>query len=341
MAVTVARGFNCKGVIVIESTFGADPGSGYTAVPLVSWDPGHSLDIVPNEAHQAGTAAGKLKPLPTTETNIVKAVYELDYHNSEELLRACVGAQTGTGVYGANAYVMDPPDDYAVSYTHVFSLGIKRWSYSGGVVHAFRIRGGSSQQKILLEIDWQFATCTPWSATALPTAAFTSIDYKVMFSTLVFRIADAASALAAGDALSITDFVLSYSNSLKVDFGSGSTGIMQPVRGDLRDVSLNITTPYFDDSDEINAIMVAAAFPSGTTGILQCDLIFTGLALTRIFTIQMPELYILNYPTVPVNGSGVLPFSVELVGHQNINNLTYMASVVDEVEFKLENAAAG
>lgn len=326
MTVVIGRGYAGACVGYEESAWGTNPGSGQIKLPLVSETLTRNLDMI-EQTLKNGYTAARRKPLQVYEKVAGSTVFELDYHNCGSIFEAAFGTDT-SGVFTF-------ADELTKSMTLIIDKGgVQRYTYLGGMINTMRLRTSAANPKALLECDWVFKSASR-ADTALPSASLTTPEYKVLHNQLVFRIADCADALASGDALTITELVLTIENNLKIDqFGSGSAYIIQPVRQNQRKVSLEITVPRYENSDEILAILTAADAHSA----LQADATWTGSS-PRTCTLKLPELYQTPYANPQVSEDyGIMPMKFTFEAFENVNNQTYMSTPTDEAMITIVNS---
>lgn len=313
MSVSVAKGFNTSAVIVPESTYGELAETGQKALPLVSETLTRGYDYMQEEVKRAGGVA-RLKTELGYQNVAGTTICEFDMDNCNELLEAGIGSVAG-GVY-------TPTAELEKIYSIVVDKELIRHQFLGLMCNELRIRGGVGNPKTLIENDWVGKSMTP-SASAIPTASLTTPDQKVKHSQLTVLIGDTSNALAGTDAIPVVSYLLTIRNNLKLDYASGSAHIIQPIRETVRQVTLELTTPYYDSSDEVTAIMTAAAAHT----IMQAS--FTWADGDDTFTLLLPELYLSSYPNQNVSGHQALPFTVTFDCMKNVNNATHMATAAN------------
>lgn len=230
---------------------------------------------------------------------------QADYNNSLLLVENALGLKS-TNNY---AFPTDPVEN-TKSLSVVVDRHIKRYQFTGGVTEEFRLMWNSGDPHVFTESDFIFQKCTPsdtaLQATTLPTA-------RVLGRHMVFRIGDITDALAAGDALILSNFLLRVKNNFRVEYaGSDSIYILQPYRESQRIVTLEITALRYSDEDEIDAI--ESATDAGTQ--LQADFVFTG-AGSDTWTIKIPNMYYQKKPHQNISGKNSLSYSAIFDCYQN------------------------
>jgi hypothetical protein len=313
MAVSIAKGFNTKAVIVPEAMYGTLAESGQQALPIISETLTKNYVYMQNEVKVAG-GASRLPSQLGNQTAGGTVTCEWDYDNCSELLTAAIGS-LALGVF-------TPTEDLDDKYSIILDKELKRHQFLGGMCQEMRIRGGAgiNNGKTLLETDWIFRSMTE-SDTAILADTLTASG-KIKHSNLTFRIGNGTDALAAGDALPLVEYTFRVRNNLSVIYASGNSGsIIQPVRQSMREVTLEITLPYYSSDDETTAIKTAAAAHS----LLQAD--FTWSDGTDTMLLQIGEMYLGDYPNQNIESHDMLPFKAMFDVVKNVNNQTYLTAV--------------
>ena len=100
--------------------------------------------------------------------------------------------------------------------------------------------------------------------------------------------------------------------------------MIQPIRGDQREVSFTFTAPRYNSDAEIAAVVSAGTNHT----ILQADLIFDGPS-TNEFKLELPEMHVATPSTPAITGFNTIPFSAELNCFKNLNNSTFMSAAAN------------
>jgi len=326
MAVTYAKGFNCAAEIVPEVAYGTLATGTEKALRIVDETLTRQFPLLDSMVKR-GTGAERLPTVKDTESASGMVKVEADYHNIHEILLHALGTYTA-----GPPKEYEPAADITASYSVVIDRGVTRFQYTGGMIEELRILGDAATSRIFLEADWIFQKGAT-SATALAGAALTSSTLMKM-SELTFRIGTTADALASGDALALSSFVLRIKNNWKIDFASGSAYMIQPIRDTLREVTLSIMAPRYSSDDEIAAIMTAVTGDS----VLQADFTWDGPD-TDSLLIELPEMKTAAPPALNIQSHAVIPFSMDFNCFKNENNQTYMSDAADmDVRMELVNA---
>lgn len=326
-------GFKADMDMVVEETYGTLDTSAptITAYPFISETLTETPNYFENDSKEGGDEAAKAPTLDRLNSPSGVITSYFDYHNFNMLLSQAIGiVNTGVGSV-ADPFVFEPDASISLSKSIVIDKVKERWQYTGGIIKRITLSGSAGDDgRIKLETEWLFQKLT-LSDTPISATSATASEYMKM-SQLVFRIGDQADALAAGDALAITDFTLTWNNNWLEKYASGSAYMMQPTIRDIpREVTLAFTAARYNSDAEITAIQTAIR--AGTK--LQADLTFTGGTSPRSFLIQIPELMKCTaYPNAPVDGPGNLTFSTTLQAHKN-SHATIMSTVDYEALFTL------
>jgi hypothetical protein len=187
------------------------------------------------------------------------------------------------------------------------------WEFVGGIARKMIISGkfGGNDSAIRADFDW-LCYNDPRSSTVNSNTDLTGLPtvepHRLIFGDMVFRIADIADALAAGDKKMITDFKLDLDNNCSApEFGTAeNTGhtddslIIQPNRNGFRTVKFSFTIPRYDVDTYFNAMV------NGTH--LQADLVFTFSSYK--IAIYIPNMVVTKCEA-PIPGPSIIPSTVE------------------------------
>lgn len=169
---------------------------------------------------------------------------------------------------------------------------------------------GDKGGDVKLTVEWAAKNFALNTATAFP-AINVAANTLVKFDQLVFRVADQADAIAAGDVMAIEHFELSFDRAMKLDDYATDATLprqpLEPVEGGFRTVQLKVRAPRF------NATTVAAWRDANTA--LQADLTFTGSGHAKAFA--LPELRIVEGGDSQVSGPGPLTVEVTLDAYRS------------------------
>lgn len=316
-ATTYGKGFSAGAEIVPEATYGTLATTGEKKLRLISETLTSQHNLMANEVK---AAYGEAQIASVTDTYGAggTTVCELDYDNFNELLVSAIGA-VATATYEPDAELPTP-------YSVVIDRLVKRFQYTGGFTEELRITGNATpgDSRVRIENDWTFMKCTP-SDTALDGVALVS-STPVKMSELTFSIGDISDALAAGDAIPISSFTLRVKNNLKIDYGSGSAYIIQPIREKQREVYFDVTIPRYSDQTAVTAIQTAITNHTQ----LQATLNFDGPG-SDSFVISLPELFGVQDDNFPnVSDHSVMPFNGRFQAFKNVHNTTHMSTVTYE-----------
>jgi hypothetical protein len=197
--------------------------------------------------------------------------------------------------------------------------------YLGGVIEEMRLIGNVENNSgiVMLETDWVFASGLS-SATALPSASLTASVY-VKMSDLTFSIGDVTNVLAAGDAIAVHDFTFRIKNNWKIERGSASAYIIQPVRDLPREVTLDFTVSKYSDNT------VVAAIAAGLRNHTQLQAVMSWASGAETLAIYIPRLYGADIDNMPIADDKILALPVKLKAHLNANNaFTGMSTITEE-----------
>lgn len=170
-------------------------------------------------------------------------------------------------------------------------------------------------------------------------AALRALSYtlgtRMFHDQAVFRIADCADALAAGDALGISEFEMTLNNNLATDHftTTGGTKIDEPYRNGKLTVTIRFTIPQYA------ANTFVAARDAETK--LQADIVFTGPTLgggNYTFTLEFPTIKITS-AEYPISDEGLVQHVVEGKCYNNNGN-TNMSSIDEPMELTILNNRA-
>lgn len=318
MATTYAKGFNTGIEIVPETSYGALAVSGQLRLPATSesMKEGDREWIKNTHMFDEGAAQrvgfqGRYKPV---SGGIVTAA---DYDNCLALIKAALGTQA------TNNYSF--AEENTESLSVVVDRKLKRFQFLGCMIEELRIRADTSDPRVFMEADFVGKNCNI-SDTALATSTLPT--GRIKFSQLTFQIGDCSDALAGGDALTLSSFLLRIKNNFQVEYGNGSQYIIQPWRDKQREVTLEITATRYSSVDEIAAMETAAAAGS----IMQSKLTFSDGA-SDSWIISIPEMYHQAQPHQNVAAKeNSMKYTTTFDCYANINNSTYMADVAYELE---------
>lgn len=172
--------------------------------------------------------------------------------------------------------------------------------------------------------------------TAIKALAFT-LGRRIFHDHLVFRIADCANALAAGDAISISEFEMTLNNNFQTDcYDTSSTSKTypaEPFRNGKGTVMLKFTVPRY------TANTLVAALESETK--LQADAIWTGPTLGEgnyTMTMEFPTVKVIS-ASYPQTDDALIPLEVECQCFNNNAN-TNMNTIAEPVEITMQNSRA-
>lgn len=223
--------------------------------------------------------------------------HQLNYNASDILIAAVMGLNTA-GVIT----ISDSIADFVYKYYAIeFEKQVKRYRFWACKANKFTI-SGEKDKYCRLVVDW-YAKNFDMVDTAFPTLAQPT-NVLVPFDDLVFRLADQANALSAGDVMGIESFEIVLDRSYKTDdYESSATTPRQPlepIQGGWRVCELTIKLPRY-------AANTIAAWKDANTP-LQADLIFTGPS-TYTKKIEFPDLRISSGFDQNIGGPG--PLTVE------------------------------
>jgi hypothetical protein len=327
------KGYKVDAVLVHEDTFGMLD----TSVPVVTKFPllRESLkkvsENIENDTKDGGNEAAKA--FTKDRYHIAGGTgIAMDYNNFEEVMHLAVGVVSGSGAQ-ASPFIWEPDEEITTSYSLILDKTAKRYQYTGGIIESFTLNSNAQRNRCEMDIDWMFQKLTI-SDTAINEASLAASE-AMKHSQLTFRIGTQADALAATDALAVSDISFMWKNNWNApEFQSGSNFIVQPIRQLPREVTLTFTASRYNSDAEISAIQ--DALTNGTK--LQADMTWTGTAsagLIRIFQIKLPELMVIDEPNVPVSDHSPLTFTTTMRAFVNTAILTIMTDVTYEGLFKL------
>jgi hypothetical protein len=216
--------------------------------------------------------------------------HQLDYNNFLPLLKGAMGAEAGG--------VVTIEDLCTEMFWIELDKQVSRWRYGAAMATKMTISGAAGEM-VKGVFEWAFKLGEE-NATAF-TATISGAMDKVLFSQLVFRIADQLDAIAGGDAVGISSFELEFNRNMKVDDwvsdASKPQEILVPLEGEFREATLKVTVPRY-------AAATFQTWKDADTN-LQADLVFSGPSAQSL-TIELPQLKIIEGFNVPVGGPGVL-----------------------------------
>lgn len=169
---------------------------------------------------------------------------------------------------------------------------------------------------------------------ALRALTFT-LGKRLFHDQAVFRIADCADALAAGDAQDVSEFEMTLNNNLAVDHYTTTSGvkISEPYRNGKGTVMFRFVIPTYA------ANTFVAARDSETK--LQADIIYTGATLgggTYTLKFEFPTVKVTS-AEYAISDAGLIQHVVECKCYNNNAN-TNMSAIDEPVELTIQNNRA-
>lgn len=243
-------------------------------------------------------------------------VVKADYYNALDVIFETALGSVSSGVY-----------DFIDALTKSMSIKAEKadtgkiWKWLGCMVTSLKITGNAKENivQVTATIAGKQVTIATGTVTETPTT-----ESIILMSQDLFRIADRADALAAGDEIAISNFELTLDNNLKVDdVVAGQSTILQPMRNGFRKVTMSITVPRV--TAETYALWQQNRTP------LQADIYWSDG--TKYMKIEIPYLICIDGGHTPIGGPELHP--AELSFEAYLNSTAIMGDVDNEFRITL------
>jgi hypothetical protein len=155
-------------------------------------------------------------------------------------------------------------------------------------------------------------------------AALAEPATSARFTDLTLRIGDLADALAAGDNTPVSGFSLSINRNLQQDEVNSNT-LLEALESNFRQGTLTLNVPrYTTDQwktwhDNHTVLQAELAFDNGTDPYKK---------------VRLAQLQVVSAPT-PTSGPGLLPITVTLSLHNNLNNANTQTGFTFDAEIEI------
>jgi len=318
----MSTGVGVKSYMAIgkETTFGT--GVAVTnKIPLLSEGITPNYERIPSDwlAGKAGQLADDQGPQSITgPTDIVLCYDQKDttFVGSDMPLALAMGTVTWAAGTATNQLTLaESPATFA---TMAFEKTVGIHEITGCIPNGFTSKG-SPKDKVTATLPWigyNYLITGTTNNSASFTGLATAIPNKLIHNDLVVRMAtDFSDALAVGDKIAISEWVLNYDsklsdpefatplNAASAPYQTSGVLTMQPERNGFRNVTLELTIPRYAANTWLTAYQADSP--------IQADFTFTGSATEHLY-IYFPYMKIIEFPTANISGPGIIPLKIKL-----------------------------